>query len=188
MKPGLAFAASFLFAAAPAAAERMETFNNRLFVPVDINGRPATALLDSAAEMTIIDDDLAARLGLVPTGSAVAHGSGEGRMEARFAEHVTIEAAGVGLELQGRDPRPRRSLLASARSAGRHAARPRIVRQCPAAHRRRRRHHRDRRCRAGRRRPPAARPSIAASRPSRPRSRAMNRSTPCSISAMAARS
>jgi len=100
MKPGLVLAVSFLFVAAPAAAERLETFNNRLFVPVDINGRPAIALLDSAAEMTIIDDDLAARLGLVPTGSAVAHGSGEDRMEASFAEHVTIEAAGVGLELR----------------------------------------------------------------------------------------
>ena len=89
-----------LLLAAAAAAEPLETFNNRLFVEVTVNGQRATALLDSAAEMTIIDDDFAARLGLVPTGSATAHGSGAAAMEARFAEHVAIEAPGGSMELR----------------------------------------------------------------------------------------
>ena len=99
MRPGAVLAAVLLLAATPAAAERLETFNNRLFVPAELNGEPVTALLDSAAEMTVLDDDLAARLGLVPVGSATAHGSGAGHVEARFAEHVRLEAAGVSLEL-----------------------------------------------------------------------------------------
>jgi hypothetical protein len=40
------------------------------------------------------------RLGLVPTGSATAHGSGAATMEARFADPVAVEAAGVSLELR----------------------------------------------------------------------------------------
>ncbi|MGZ8283502.1 MAG: aspartyl protease family protein [Allosphingosinicella sp.] len=81
-----------------AAAEPLETFNNRLFLPVTVNGTPTSALLDSAAEMTILDDDFVARLGLTPTGSAVAHGSGADTMEARFVDHVAIEATGLVLE------------------------------------------------------------------------------------------
>lgn len=80
------------------AAEPLETFNNRLFLPVTVNGQRTVALLDSAAEMTILDDDFAARLGLAPTGSAAAHGSGAEAVEARFADHVAIQAAGIGLE------------------------------------------------------------------------------------------
>ena len=97
MKRPLAFAGALLLAPLPAAAEPLDLFNNRLYLSVTVNGTPATALLDSAAEMTMLDDDFAARLGLTPTGSAVTHGSGEGRMEARFAETVAIYAAGVAL-------------------------------------------------------------------------------------------
>ncbi len=84
--------------AAPASAEPLELFNDRPFVAITVNGRPATALLDSAAEMTMLDDDFAASLGLIGSGSAAAHGSGANAMEARFADHVTIEAAGAALE------------------------------------------------------------------------------------------
>lgn len=97
MRPGLFLLAAFLPLAA-AAAEPLESFNNRLFLPVTVNGQRTLALLDSAAEMTVLDDDFAARLGLTPTGSATAHGSGAATMEARFADHVAIEAAGVGLD------------------------------------------------------------------------------------------
>lgn len=78
-----------------AAAVPLEEVNNRLFLTVSINGQPVTALLDSAAEMTIVDDDSAARLGLTQTGSATAHGSGAATMQARFAENVRIEGAGA---------------------------------------------------------------------------------------------
>ena len=97
MRPSLlaALCAALLVSAA-ASAEPLELFNNRLFVPVTVNGERVVALLDSAAEMTVVDDDLAARLGLEPTGSATAHGSGAARMEARFADDVAIAALGMG--------------------------------------------------------------------------------------------
>ncbi len=82
----------------PAPAETLELTNNRLFLAVSVNGQPAVALLDSGAEMTIIDDDFAERLGLEMVGSATAHGSGAAAMEARFAEQVRIEAVGVPFE------------------------------------------------------------------------------------------
>ena len=75
----------------------VEIVNNRLFVPTYVNGVMILALLDSAAEMTIVDDDFARRLGLVTTGSAAAHGSGAVRMEATFAENVDIGMGGVQL-------------------------------------------------------------------------------------------
>lgn len=89
---------ALLLPAGAASAEPLEMFNNRPFLSVTVNGQRIAALLDSAAEMTIVDDGLAARLGLSPTGSATAHGSGAATMEARFADHVAVEAAGVSLE------------------------------------------------------------------------------------------
>lgn len=93
---------SLLFAAlavaAPAAAEPLELFNERPFLAITINGERATALLDSAAEMTMLDDDFADRLGLAATGGATAHGSGAQAMAARFADHVAIVAAGTTLD------------------------------------------------------------------------------------------
>lgn len=93
-------AAAALVLPGMASAEPVEMFNNRLFVRITVNGQPVTALLDTAAEMTLIDDDAAARLGLTATGSATAHGSGADTMEARFADHVAVEAVGVSLELR----------------------------------------------------------------------------------------
>ena len=75
----------------------LEMVNDRPFVPTLINGVAVSALLDSAAEMTIIDDDLARRLQLGTQGSATAHGSGAAAMEARFAEGVDIGMGGVQL-------------------------------------------------------------------------------------------
>ena len=70
--------------------------SNRLFIPVTINGVQAEALLDSAAEMTLVDPKLAARLKLVPEGSETAKGSG-GTTQVQFASGVNIEAAGLKL-------------------------------------------------------------------------------------------
>lgn len=92
--------AAALLPLASVAAEPLETFNNRLFVRVLVNGQRTIALLDSAAEMTILDDDFAARLGLVPTGGATARGSGAETMEARFADHVALEALGGSMEIR----------------------------------------------------------------------------------------
>lgn len=84
-------AAAFLLSTSVIAVP-LEQVNNRLFVPVTINGQPTTALLDSAAEMTILDDDFARHLDLAQTGNATAHGSGAEAMQARFADNVRIEA------------------------------------------------------------------------------------------------
>ena len=75
----------------------VEIVDNRLFVPTSVNGTIVMALLDSAAEMTIVDDDLSRRLGLVTGGSAAAHGSGAAQLEATFAENVDIGMGGVQL-------------------------------------------------------------------------------------------
>src|SRR6187401_2264006 len=88
----IVFLALAAFSAARAAP--LEFHNNRLFVPVTINGVKAEALLDSAAEMTFVDPKLAARLKVAPEGSATAKGSG-GASQVKFAKGIAIEAAGV---------------------------------------------------------------------------------------------
>lgn len=89
-----------LAAPAPASAQSgyaIEFSAGRIFVPVIVNGRPAAGLLDSGAEMTILDDGFAARAGLELAGSEQARGTGAGSVEARFAKGVNLAAAGVGL-------------------------------------------------------------------------------------------
>lgn len=90
----LMFMALIAFSVAQAAP--LEFHNNRLFVAVTINGVKAEALLDSAAEMTFVDSNLAARLKLKPEGGETAKGSG-GETRVQFAKGVSIEAAGVTL-------------------------------------------------------------------------------------------
>ena len=80
--------------APPPVAMRVQS--GRLFLPLRVNGTPTEALLDSAAEMTIVDSAYARTLKLALTGADVAHGSG-GDQATRFADHVTLEAGGVRL-------------------------------------------------------------------------------------------
>src|SRR5882672_5479330 len=86
-----------LIGAPAACAAALKVHNNRLFVPVTINGVAAEALLDSAAEMTLVDPQLAAQLKLVADGGDTAQGSG-GSTPVRFAKDVSIDAAGVKLD------------------------------------------------------------------------------------------
>ena len=102
MRLAIGFAALMLGACAaameppePRLEPALEMVNERPFVPTLINGVAVSALLDSAAEMTIIDDDLARRLQLGTSGSATAHGSGAAAMEASFAENVDIGMGGI---------------------------------------------------------------------------------------------
>lgn len=78
-------------------AESLRVSGNRLFIPVEINGVAVEGLLDSAAEVTLVDVGFAERLGLSATGRETARGTG-GTAEARFAEHVRIHGAGVSLD------------------------------------------------------------------------------------------
>ena len=81
---------------APDTGVPLTVHRNRLFLAATVNGQPVEALLDSGAEMTSIDDDRAALLGLGLTGADEVKGSG-GTAKVRFSEGVTVEAAGIRL-------------------------------------------------------------------------------------------
>jgi predicted aspartyl protease len=81
---------------ASAAETRIELFRNRLFIPATVNGARVVALLDSAAEMSVVDDDLARRLRLRLGSDQAVNGSG-GAEKGRFAHGVRIAAAGMRL-------------------------------------------------------------------------------------------
>jgi hypothetical protein len=81
---------------ASAAETRIELYRNRLFLPATVNGTRVVALLDSAAEMSVVDDDLARRLRLRLGSDQAVNGSG-GAEKARFAHGVRIAAAGMRL-------------------------------------------------------------------------------------------
>ena len=88
-----AIGAILLFAATAASADPLVFHNGRLFVQAKVNGTPTEALLDSAAEASIVDPKLAAAAKL-PEGQAVdIRGSG-GEAKARFVEGVTLEILG----------------------------------------------------------------------------------------------
>ncbi|MBS0377408.1 MAG: aspartyl protease family protein [Proteobacteria bacterium] len=67
----------------------------RLFLPVELNGHRVEALLDSAAEASLIDTQFAHELGLTVSGQSSIKGSG-GEAQAQFA-HLEVRAASVTL-------------------------------------------------------------------------------------------
>ena len=68
--------------------------NNHLFIDVSVNGRHVRALLDSAAKSSIVDRRFARQIGLVAGRAVRERGNGA---NARLAEHVTIDVAGLTL-------------------------------------------------------------------------------------------
>jgi predicted aspartyl protease len=76
------------------------TAGNRLMLPIEINGKAVEALLDSAAEATLIDRRFAASAGLARGEAVAARGSGAAEVDAEFVHGVTIDA--IGLRLQDR--------------------------------------------------------------------------------------
>ncbi|NMO15744.1 hypothetical protein HPC49_03295 [Pyxidicoccus fallax] len=67
-----------------------EFFNeNRVFIPARVNGRETQVLLDSGAEMTVVDPAYARELGLKAEGQLAAVGSG-GQAQAQLAGGVDI--------------------------------------------------------------------------------------------------
>lgn len=70
--------------------------DTRIFLRAQINGVEVSALLDTGAEMTVVDTRLASRLGLAAKGSGSAIGTG-GSASVSFADGVTIQAAGLRL-------------------------------------------------------------------------------------------
>lgn len=81
---------------AVACPPQLRVEEDRLFVPVEINGSKTEALLDSGAEMTLIDAGFARRIALAVAGSETARGTG-GTEEVSFAQGVDLEAIGVSL-------------------------------------------------------------------------------------------
>ncbi|MBV9931168.1 MAG: aspartyl protease family protein [Alphaproteobacteria bacterium] len=97
MKRALLLLPTLLMLASSAAAApptRLELFRNRLFLPATVNGIRVVALLDSAAEMTIVDAPFAAGLRLRMGAAQLVNGSG-GEDKGRFAHGLRIAAAGV---------------------------------------------------------------------------------------------
>src|SRR5579862_5804936 len=97
-RPGMALilAGSLLLApAADAARVPLAVRADRLFLSIEVNGQPIEALLDSAAESSLIDPSLAGDLKLAVSGQAAVRGSG-GEQVARFA-HVSVQVASLRL-------------------------------------------------------------------------------------------
>lgn len=70
---------------------------DRVFVDVVVNGRATTAVLDSAAETSVLDRAFAARLGLRGGAPATAQGTGTATIDATLVGGVTIAVAGLRL-------------------------------------------------------------------------------------------
>lgn len=86
--------------AAPAAAEPFELVNDRIYIPVEVNGRSTDALLDSAAEGSILDPSTSKAVGLGEGEAVELKGSG-GTQIAHFVSGVTVRA--LGGELKDRE-------------------------------------------------------------------------------------
>ena len=69
----------------------------RIFLPVTINGFDSISVLDSGAQMTVVDLAIAQKIGLVGTGKVAASGTG-GTTEFQFATGVTLEVANLKLQ------------------------------------------------------------------------------------------
>jgi predicted aspartyl protease len=78
------------------AAATLTVRGDRLYIPATINGVATEAVLDSAAEATIIDDDFARRIGTGKGKAATARGSG-GAAKAELIQGARIQALGVAL-------------------------------------------------------------------------------------------
>ena len=89
-------------AAAPAGADFPITLTrgSRLLVQASINGRAVQALLDSAAEVTLIDARFASDLGLHGGQRVAGQGSGQAGFDAELIKGVTLGVFGVTLRDQ----------------------------------------------------------------------------------------
>ena len=101
MKKQLALAAGFLLlsgAVCAAAASEASyyplsiTRGSRLMIAASINGHPVKAVLDSAAEATLVDRDFAAKLNLKSSSTVAGQGSGNGSFETGLANRGCDDA------------------------------------------------------------------------------------------------
>ena len=64
--------------------------NSQILVEARINGSPVAAILDSAAEATILDRHVAQRLHLTSGQTVAGHGSGQDAFDATLVNGVTL--------------------------------------------------------------------------------------------------
>jgi predicted aspartyl protease len=76
------------------------TRGDRLMLATQVNGHAVEALLDSAAEASILDSEIARKLGLVGSEIVTGKGSGEKNFAVPLAKGVTLNAAGLTLRDQ----------------------------------------------------------------------------------------
>ena len=86
----------------PAAARagpvtRLRIAGDRVHLPASIDGRMVEALLDSAAETSVVDRALAARLGLRGGAPVIARGTGAATTDATLVAGVELFVAGLRL-------------------------------------------------------------------------------------------
>lgn len=86
--------------AAPASAEPFDLVNDRIYIPIEVNGHSTDALLDSAAEASVIDQVTSKAIGLGEGEAVELKGSG-GSQVAHFLSGVSVRA--LGQELKGRE-------------------------------------------------------------------------------------
>jgi hypothetical protein len=100
----LAAAAVLLFVAPSLAKDASYplslTRGSRLMIAASIDAHPVQALLDSAAEATLIDRDFAKKLNLHSSSVALGQGSGHDSFEAGMVEGVELQAFGLSLPNQ----------------------------------------------------------------------------------------
>lgn len=68
-----------------------------LLIPVTVAGRTVDAVLDTAAEVSVLDTTFARELGLRGGARATARGSGAATIETRLVKGVTLSVAGLTL-------------------------------------------------------------------------------------------
>ena len=95
-----ALAAADATSSAPHAYTLSLAGGSRLMINARINGVATRALLDSAAEVTILDREFARRLQLGGGQAVTGQGSGQTTFEAALIEGVTLEAVGLSLANQ----------------------------------------------------------------------------------------
>lgn len=94
------------FTALAAAADSGQSFaltlarGSRLMIDAKVNGHPVRALLDSAAEATLVDRGFAQRLKLNGEKMVSGQGSGQTSFDAALINGVTLEAVGLSLPNQ----------------------------------------------------------------------------------------
>jgi len=83
--------------ATPGHADELIVRGDRLFVPVEIDGKHVEGLLDSAAEVTVLDKAFAARIDKDGGEAVVAQGTGATTVDATLIENLSMHALGRDL-------------------------------------------------------------------------------------------